>query len=194
MIISIKSYKELLDKIANKKKTYALLYKSGSEQSECVLKNINEIIKDNNKFDLFLIDVTTVRDIHDKYNVNSVPSLLVFENSQYKNIIKGCMTKEYYESLFENIVYLPSDKNGKKVTKRVTIYTSPTCSWCNTTKSYLRKNNINFREIDISKNQKAAEELVRRSGQQGVPQTDINGQIVVGFDQKKIDMLLGINQ
>ncbi len=194
MIFNIESYKELLEVLSKNEKTYALLFKSGSELSECALNHITDITKDSEKYDVFLIDVSKVRDVHGNYNVTSVPSLLVFENSEYKNIIKGCMSKDYYNSLFGNIIYSISDKGEKKISKRVTIYTSPTCSWCNTTKSYLRKNNINFKEIDVSKNQKAAEELVRRSGQQGVPQTDINGQIVVGFDQKKIDRLLGINQ
>ncbi len=47
--------------------------------------------------------------------------------------------------------------------------------------------------MDISRDEKAAQNLVRRSGQQGVPQTDINGRIVVGFDQAKLDELLEIN-
>jgi glutaredoxin len=47
--------------------------------------------------------------------------------------------------------------------------------------------------VDVSKDQKAAEEMVRRSGQQGVPQTDINGEMIVGFDRNRINTLLGIN-
>ena len=52
---------------------------------------------------------------------------------------------------------------------------------------------IRYREINVAADQKAAEEMVRKSGQQGVPQTDINGQIVVGFDKTKLNSLLGIN-
>jgi glutaredoxin len=56
----------------------------------------------------------------------------------------------------------------------------------------LRQNRISFTDIDISHDEKAAQNLVRRSGQQGVPQTEINGQIVVGFDQPKLKKLLEI--
>ena len=49
-----------------------------------------------------------------------------------------------------------------------------------------------FREVDISRDERAAQELVRRSGQMGVPQTDIDGRIVVGFDKARLDELLGI--
>nr|NIU00417.1 NrdH-redoxin [Nitrosopumilaceae archaeon]NIU86828.1 NrdH-redoxin [Nitrosopumilaceae archaeon]NIV65485.1 NrdH-redoxin [Nitrosopumilaceae archaeon]NIX61019.1 NrdH-redoxin [Nitrosopumilaceae archaeon] len=69
----------------------------------------------------------------------------------------------------------------------------PTCTWCNTIKRHLQENRIQFREVDVASNQKAAEEMVRKSGQQGVPQTDINGEIIVGFDKPRIDRLLGIN-
>jgi glutaredoxin len=51
---------------------------------------------------------------------------------------------------------------------------------------------VRYSDIDVSRDQKIAEDLVKRSGQQGVPQTDINGQIIVGFDQKRIDTLLGL--
>ena len=57
---------------------------------------------------------------------------------------------------------------------------------------YIRKNNIRFKEVDVSKDEKAAQLMVQKSGQQGVPQTEINGQIVVGFNQGRIDELLGL--
>jgi glutaredoxin-like YruB-family protein len=80
-----------------------------------------------------------------------------------------------------------------KKQKNVVVYTTPTCTWCNTVKRHFQVNGINFREIDVSVNQKVAEEMVRKSGQRGVPQTEINGQIVVGFDKTRLNMLLGIN-
>jgi len=72
------------------------------------------------------------------------------------------------------------------------VYSTPSCSWCNTLKAYLKQNNIAFIEIDVSRDQKAADELVKRSGQMGVPQTDINGEIIVGFDKPRISRLLGL--
>ncbi|GAB4457772.1 MAG: hypothetical protein Fur0028_12200 [Bacteroidales bacterium] len=57
----------------------------------------------------------------------------------------------------------------------------------------MRKNGIPFSDIDVSRDQHAAQELVQRTGQQGVPQTEINGQWVIGFDQKRLKELLEIN-
>ena len=192
MIGQINSYNELITKV--KDKAFVLLYKKGSDISECALQRISDVYKDGNNCSVFYVDVTQTKDIHSKYNVTSVPSLLVFEKSKYINIVKGCMSNDYYNSLFNNSIYSNNNNVNENIIKRVIVYTSTTCSWCNTIKSYLRKNNIQFREIDVSKNQKAAEELVKKSGQQGVPQTEINGQIVVGFDQKKLNRLLNINQ
>ncbi|MCF7823591.1 MAG: glutathione S-transferase N-terminal domain-containing protein [Candidatus Marinimicrobia bacterium] len=77
-------------------------------------------------------------------------------------------------------------------TKKVIMFTTPTCSHCNTAKRYLREKGINFKEIDVSRNQKAAQDMVRKTGQQGVPQLWINNKPVVGFDRNKIDRLLGL--
>ncbi|MBT3242028.1 MAG: glutaredoxin family protein [Bacteroidetes bacterium] len=83
------------------------------------------------------------------------------------------------------------EKEGKTV-KSVTVYSTPACSWCTTLKTYLRKNKIRFTDVDISRDPKLGQELVARTGQQGVPQTEINGQWVVGFNQTRINELLEI--
>jgi glutaredoxin 3 len=59
-------------------------------------------------------------------------------------------------------------------------------------KDYLRSNNITFTEQDVSKDDKAAMEMINKSGQRGVPVIDINGEIIVGFDQESIDRILGL--
>ena len=74
----------------------------------------------------------------------------------------------------------------------VKVYTTPTCHWCHTLKEFLKENNIEYMEIDVSKDQAAAREIIEKSGQMGVPVAEINGEIVVGFDQEKISELLGI--
>jgi glutaredoxin len=57
---------------------------------------------------------------------------------------------------------------------------------------YLRQRGIRFREVDVSRDQAALRDMVRRSGQQGVPVIQIGNKIVVGFDRPKIDRLLGL--
>jgi len=75
---------------------------------------------------------------------------------------------------------------------KVIVFSAPSCPWCARAKQYLRSRNIIFRDIDVSRDQAAAMEMMRKSGQQGVPQLWIDGKVVVGFDQNKINQYLGI--
>ncbi|MCL4504948.1 MAG: glutaredoxin family protein [Chloroflexi bacterium] len=79
-----------------------------------------------------------------------------------------------------------------KTQPRVIVFSTPTCSFCNAAKAYFRQKNIKYSDIDVSRDMAAARDMVRRSGQQGVPVIDIGGKIVVGFDRNKINQLLGI--
>ncbi len=74
----------------------------------------------------------------------------------------------------------------------VTVYTTPTCSWCKVLKDYLRTREVTFEEIDVSSDMTRARELVEKTGQYGVPVTDIDGEMVIGFDRTRIDSLLGL--
>jgi glutaredoxin 3 len=80
----------------------------------------------------------------------------------------------------------------EKPQPRVIIFTTPSCPFCNAAKKYLRERGIKFKEVDVSRDVAAARDMVRRSGQQGVPVLDIGGKIVVGFDRPKIDKYLGL--
>ncbi len=75
---------------------------------------------------------------------------------------------------------------------RVIVFSTPSCTFCNITKKYFREKGIRFRDVDVSRDPAAARDMIRRSGQQGVPVIDIGGRIVVGFDRAKIDRYLGI--
>ncbi len=189
----VQSFNELKNKITTSKRSILLLYREGSEQSMCALRNLQDGTDGVSDIVVLTADVTGVRDIHQQYGITSVPALLLFEKGNISGVIKGCHETAYYKSLAENSSMGKSYPSGsEKAAKRVTVYSTPTCTWCNTLKTWLNKNNIRYTDIDVSADQRAAEELVRRSGQQGVPQTDINGRIVVGFDQNKLKELLEI--
>jgi glutaredoxin 3 len=85
-----------------------------------------------------------------------------------------------------------TDRTGKRQ-PRVVVFSTPTCPHCRNAKRYLRKNGIRFKDVDITRDKRAAKDLVRISGQQGVPVIQINGRPVVGFDRAKIDRMLGLN-
>ena len=72
----------------------------------------------------------------------------------------------------------------------VTIYSTPSCGYCNIAKEYFKKNNIPFTEYNVAHDTQKAEEMVRKSGQMGVPVIDIHGKIIVGFNQPQIEKAL----
>ena len=74
----------------------------------------------------------------------------------------------------------------------VKVYSTPTCPYCKMAKQFLEENNIQFESIDVSTNQAAAQEMISKSGQMGVPVLIIDEQVVVGFDKGKIKKLLGV--
>ncbi|MBI5961051.1 MAG: glutaredoxin family protein [Chloroflexi bacterium] len=85
------------------------------------------------------------------------------------------------------------NEKSKKKQKRVIVFSTPTCIYCTQAKRYLRERGVRFNDVDVSKDPQAARDLVRRSGQQGVPVIDIGGKIIVGFNRPEIDRLLGLN-
>ena len=184
---------ELIITTSTNENVWLLLYKKGSEKSDCAVENYNASEKNLKKGVLLNADVNEVRDIHPEFRVTTVPTLLHFKKGALKNMIKGCHSPEQFNAIFEKSVYVVQNNGERKPQKNVVVYTTPTCTWCNSVKRHFQANGVKFREVNVSVNQKAAEEMVRKSGQQGVPQTEINGHFVVGFDKTKINALLGIN-
>lgn len=72
----------------------------------------------------------------------------------------------------------------------ITVYSTPSCPYCIRLKNYLNQIGIAFTAIDVSVDKDGLDKMVSISGQMGVPVSDIDGQIVVGFDKEKIDKLL----
>ena len=189
-ITPVHSFVELEQEISKAEKSFLLLYKSGAEQSDCALERISHMKDAGSR--IYTADVSSVRDIHDRLQVSTAPSLVIFDGNKVMNIVKGCQTESAYDALFSGrsaAAVLQAD--GRKQ-KQVTVYTTPTCSWCTTLKTYLDQKQVRYREVNVASDGAAAESMVRKSGQQGVPQTEINGQMVVGFDKNRINQLLEI--
>ena len=64
----------------------------------------------------------------------------------------------------------------------VKVYSTSSCPYCDMLKDFLKKNNVKFEDIDVSRDIKATQEMVEKSGQMGVPVTEINGKMIVGFN------------
>ena len=86
-----------------------------------------------------------------------------------------------------------SSSEVKKKQPRVVVFSTPSCSHCRTAKQYLKKKGVRFTNVDVSRDQRAARDMQRISGQQGVPVITVGGRPIVGFDRNQLDRLLGLN-
>ena len=77
--------------------------------------------------------------------------------------------------------------------KEVTIYSTPTCHFCNMAKAYFQQNNIPFTDYNVAENVEKRMEMVELTGQMGVPVIKIGDDIVIGFNQPRIAELLGLS-
>jgi len=75
---------------------------------------------------------------------------------------------------------------------KVIIYSTPTCVFCNLAKNFFKENNVEYTEHNVAEDYDKAEEMVQKTGQQGVPVIDIDGKIIIGFDKPAIKEALGL--
>ena len=76
--------------------------------------------------------------------------------------------------------------------KEVKVYSTPTCPYCKITKKFLEDNSIEYQDLNVAEDKAAREEMVRSSGQMGVPVIDIDGELVLGFDRARLKEKLGL--
>lgn len=72
----------------------------------------------------------------------------------------------------------------------ISVYSTPSCSYCTLAKDYFRKHNIAYTDYNVATDMDKANEMVKKSGQMGVPVLDINGRILVGFNPAEIERAL----
>lgn len=193
MITWVKSRGQL-QKMAGEHSDYFILvfWGSFSDAAQRALRELTEFARQYKDIPIFAVDVQNVKGIHKEYRVESVPTVLVIKNGREANRFAGVESAAFYATQLVGMAPSRKARPAKKRFLRVTVYTSPGCPPCGLVKTYLRDHGISFRSVDISRDERAAREIVRRSGQQAVPQIDINGRIVVGFDRGKLATLLGI--
>ena len=76
----------------------------------------------------------------------------------------------------------------------IKVYCTPHCPWCTAAKDYLKNHGFEFEEIDVSTDPLLAEELIKKSGQMGVPVIEIDDELIIGFNRERIDEVLNIKK
>lgn len=186
------SYSELKNKFAKKRKSLLLLYKSGHIESKCAYHNLEKALQKMESIPVYTADVNTVLDIHSNYGITNVPSLLIFKNGKFQDAINGCQNNRSIKTLMEQTFQTKKHALKVKNSKNIIVYSTPTCGWCTSLKTWLQQNGIEYKDIDIALDEKAAQSLIKRTGHKGVPQIEINDQMVVGFQLPRLKELLDI--
>lgn len=73
---------------------------------------------------------------------------------------------------------------------RVTIYGTSHCPWCHKAREFLIAHKVKFTDVNVEENEKSKKDMIKKSGQMGVPVIDIDGKIIVGFDETAIKKYL----
>ena len=76
--------------------------------------------------------------------------------------------------------------------KKITIYSTPTCVYCNMAKNFFKSNGAEYTEYNVATDLSKRKEMIDKTGQMGVPVIDVDGEVVVGFDEAKLGTLIGV--
>ena len=191
MIEWVKDHNHIVQ-VQEKHKEFLILmfYADFSSNAKRALAELKNFSKENKELSVYVVDVEKVKGVHKQFEVENVPTVLALEKEKIVRRIEGVESAQFYARILSGAHPSWHKKGEKGISHRVIVYSGSGCPACGTAKAYLRRRGISFREIDVGRDQHAAERLVRRSGQTAVPQIDIDGHLVVGFDQAKIDRLL----
>ncbi len=183
------------DRILQKHKDAVVVgfFGSFSSASKATEGAFRKFASENTDQIVLFVDVAEVKGIHKRYGVTTVPTVISIAEGRVIQKIVGKQDEDYYTNAFFNHTSVSVSSDGKKKGfPPVTVWVGDSCVWCTRVKTYLRKNRVPFREVNISRDPSGASSLQARTGQTGVPQLSIGGHYVVGFDKPKIDEYLGI--
>lgn len=152
-----------------------------------LLEGMDSANKDKNTM-YAKVNVDQNPDLAGMYGVMSIPTVVFFKDGQVAAKKVGVQTKEEYLRTVEKA----KQYDPKNVKHEVTVFSTPTCPYCHMAKDYLKSKNIPFKDIDVTKDQVMAREMIDKSGEMGVPQLWINDEVIIGFNKPAIDMTLGL--
>lgn len=141
---------------------------------------------------VFVVDVGQVKGAHARFGVERVPAAVAVREGRVFRRVEGAHDAEAWaRALLPHDVAAPVATAGAPARPMPIVYTTPTCVWCGRLKGWLQQQGVAYREVDIAADPAAADALVARSGQMGVPQVEIGNQFVIGFDRDRLSTLLG---
>lgn len=151
-----------------------------------IIEQIETEFKDK-KLSFVALDLDANPSFTSYYRIAGLPTVIFFKDGVMRGLYMGVKTVGEFRDVITGII------EGKKNEgpREVRVFSTPTCPYCHMVKDYLKQKDVAFEDIDVSKDREKAMEMVQKSGQMGVPQLWIDGEVVVGYDTARIDQLLG---
>jgi len=119
-----------------------------------------------------------------------------FPASAYEQSIPAfaflCYNLNYYKFIFRVFPHQTCVSLWSKTMKKVSIYTTPSCLYCNQAKEFFKENNVEYEAFDVSTDEEKRKEMIEKSGQMGVPVIFVDDEMIVGFDKAKLTELLSL--
>jgi glutaredoxin-like YruB-family protein len=191
MIKWIENHQHLAEVQETSKELLVLLFHGDfSTASQRALAELEQFSSEDSQVPVYALDVEKVKGAHKQFDVKTVPTVVALRSGEVIHRLEGVESAQFYARLFSGVQHEVYRSAADTPVRRVVVYSGPGCPACGSAKAYLRRRGVRFREIDIARDQHAAQSLVKRSGQMAVPQIDIDGHLIVGFDRTKIDRIL----
>jgi len=142
----------------------------------------------------YAVDARAVRNVSGRFQVTAVPTVLRVRGRETLDRVVGPQSPGTYAALMTPKLRSTNQNQPRPNSQpSVKLYVTNSCPWCRKLESYLDRRRVRYTKVNVSTDVAAAHAMVRKSGQQGVPQAEIEGTMVVGFDKARIDRLLGLS-
>jgi thioredoxin 1 len=151
---------------------------------------IEELAKERDDVAVAKVDVDKNQELAMRFGIQSIPTVIAFYNGEEAERFVGVRDKAFYTHALGE---LKKEMDNPSAEKKIIVFSTPTCPWCQRLKSYLKEHNVAFEDKDVSRDQEAAIAMVQKSGEMGVPQMWVGRQVVIGFDHERIDQLLKLD-
>jgi len=182
---------QLIDSELGSNKEFILAFLAEDSQSSKVAReSLAEALSTHPDSRAFTVDVRSVRNVAARYQVTAAPTVVRVNGCQILDRLVGPQTPAAYATLMKPAVPMKSATNAAPKQPPVKVYVTNACPWCRKLEAYLDRYRVKYTKVNVETDPAAAHEMTSKSGQRGVPQSDIGGTMVVGFDLARISGLL----
>lgn len=188
------SHEDQLDQVLGRDQDLLLAFVvDRSQGSTAARQALESVLASHPDARIYAVDARSVRNAAARFHVTAVPTVVRVRDGKTLDRIVGPQPPATYAALLDPAPRVRSDSSRMASRQpSVKIYVTNSCPWCRRLEAYLDQRGVRYSKVNVDNDRAAAQTMVQKSGQMGVPQAEIGGQMVVGFDKVRIDRLLNL--